>query len=1068
MRRTSWSVVGILFFLLGLGLLVKGAALQVPTGTWAPGGAMGQPRAGASAARLQDGRVLITGGNGASGALATAEFFNADGTIASAPPMNTARSRHISIALQDGRVLLAGGETTGGGVTNAAEIFDPVGNTWTNVTGGMLEARAGHTASLLSDGRVLVAAGEGSGTVSSTLEIFDPAQNTFNFAGALSSPRKNHAAAVLADGRVLIVGGSNGTDPLASSDIYDSVAGSVSPGPALSTPRQGHSATTVLTGNVLVAGGNNGSVDLASAEILDSSAGTFSAISSALATPRQGHLAFLLPNNNNVLIVGGTSAGAPLASAELFTPWQGTFAGTGSLSTARSDAAGSALKQDGLLLVASGEDASGTSLSSTDVYGFATVKTDQADYTPGTTVIITGTGWQPGETVTLSLVEVPLIDTHGPYTAVADSAGNIFFDQFAVNAADAGLRFYLTATGSVSRAQTTFTDANPGSFNVSPNNYSYTLNPGQAIPSGTTFTYTVTVGTRTVTFPVTASTSVTGATWATLDKASISIASDSGSDAVTVSGTVPCGQTAGLITLHVKADLTNNNGNPPALTPSSLSKPVNITVTSTPDPSCSVSNTIKTSPAGLQVSIDGGAAQTAPVTVSWIPGSSHTIATTSPQSGGAGTQYVWTSWSDGGAISHSVTGPSTPTTYTANFKTQYQVTFDASSNVKGDSSATIVTVDGSAKAFGVLPFSKFVDSGGSAMYAYASPVASTAAPTTTQYRWDTTSGLSQTLQSNTFTVSGPGTVTANYVAQHLVTFDQAGIGADVYPMATVVTVNASTKVFSSPHLFSDWFDIGSSVTYAYSSPVASTVTGKRYILTGSAPSPSSPFTVSMAITVTATYKAQYDTTMVVVSSANPSILAQSVYFTATVTAQGGGPTPTGSVQFKIDGANFGSPVTLIGGSATSTSTSTLSVGMHPVEADYSPDTDSFTNSVGMLSGGQQVQYKVCLLYDPTRSVKSGATYPLKLYLCNVNGNDISTSSIVVHAFLVTSVSGFSGPPEDSGNANPDYDFRFDITLGPSGGYIYNFQTTGLAGGTYSLHFNAGNDPIPHTASFGVK
>ncbi|MFY9583327.1 MAG: kelch repeat-containing protein, partial [Candidatus Acidiferrales bacterium] len=401
--------------------------------------------------------------------MADAGLFGTDGSFSAAAPMNVARSMHISVALQDGRVLVAGGTTTGGGTTNAAEIYDPLTNTWASVAGGMVEARSGHTASLLADGRVLIAAGQGSsGTVSSTLEIFDPGTGAFSSAGVLSSPRKAHAAGLLSDGRVLIVGGSDGSKPLASSDLYDPSTGTVSAGPVLSTPRQGLSATTQLDGKVVVIGGNTvgatgASVDLASAEVYDPAAqppANFAVLNSTLATPRQGHLAFLLPHNNNVLIVGGTSAGTALASVELYRPWTGSFSTTGSMASARSGATGSALSsQDGLLLVAGGKDASGASLSSTDVYGFATVKTDQADYTPGTTVIITGTGWQPGETVTLTVQEVPFIDIHGPFTAVADASGNIFNNQLAMNAQDINVRFYLTAAGSVSQAQTTFTDA---------------------------------------------------------------------------------------------------------------------------------------------------------------------------------------------------------------------------------------------------------------------------------------------------------------------------------------------------------------------------------------------------------------------------------------------------------------------------------------------------------------------------------------------------------------------------------------------------------------------------------
>src|SRR5713226_5405789 len=132
-------------FVFFLGALVSAPMPPVSSGMWVAGATLSEARSGASAALLADGRVLLTGGDGASGPLVTAEFFNADGTVASAPPMSTARSRHISIVLQDGRVLVAGGATTGGGVINAAEIFDPSLNSWTSVTGGMLEACAGHT-----------------------------------------------------------------------------------------------------------------------------------------------------------------------------------------------------------------------------------------------------------------------------------------------------------------------------------------------------------------------------------------------------------------------------------------------------------------------------------------------------------------------------------------------------------------------------------------------------------------------------------------------------------------------------------------------------------------------------------------------------------------------------------------------------------------------------------------------------------------------------------------------------------------------------------------------------------
>ena len=92
----------------------------------------------------------------------------------------------------------------------------------------------------------------------------------------------------------------------------------------------------------------------------------------------------------------------------------------------------------------------------------------------------------------------------------------------------------------------------------------------------------------------------------------------------------------------------------------------------------------------------------------------------------------------------------------------------------------------------------------------------------------------------------------------------------------------------------------------------------------------------------------------VTSSANPSVFGQPVTFSATVTAVSpGAGTPTGTVQFKTNGVNFGSAVALSGGSASSAAISSLAVGNHTVTADYSGD-GSFNTSSGTLAGGQTV------------------------------------------------------------------------------------------------------------------
>ncbi|MDX1544282.1 MAG: hypothetical protein R3214_10075 [Christiangramia sp.] len=95
----------------------------------------------------------------------------------------------------------------------------------------------------------------------------------------------------------------------------------------------------------------------------------------------------------------------------------------------------------------------------------ATVTTDKADYSPGEYVIITGSGWIPGETVSFIFEETPkpetCVNSHD-YNTLVDAQGDIYYDQFLIKQNHLGVHFLLTATGQTSGyiAQTEFTDAN--------------------------------------------------------------------------------------------------------------------------------------------------------------------------------------------------------------------------------------------------------------------------------------------------------------------------------------------------------------------------------------------------------------------------------------------------------------------------------------------------------------------------------------------------------------------------------------------------------------------------------
>ncbi|CAM3419362.1 Ig-like domain-containing protein [Nocardioides dubius] len=73
------------------------------------------------------------------------------------------------------------------------------------------------------------------------------------------------------------------------------------------------------------------------------------------------------------------------------------------------------------------------------------------------------------------------------------------------------------------------------------------------------------------------------------------------------------------------------------------------------------------------------------------------------------------------------------------------------------------------------------------------------------------------------------------------------------------------------------------------------------------------------------------TSTTVTPSESPATLGEPLTFTAHVQGTGN---PAGQVQFAVDGADFGAPVTLSNGSATSAAIGTLGLGQHHVQARY--------------------------------------------------------------------------------------------------------------------------------------
>jgi hypothetical protein len=223
----------------------------------------------------------------------------------------------------------------------------------------------------------------------------------------------------------------------------------------------------------------------------------------------------------------------------------------------------------------------------------------------------------------------------------------------------------------------------------------------------------------------------------------------------------------------------------------------------------------------------------------------------SPINGGS-TKCTFTQWTgDASGTSRPVSVTlNLPKDITANYKTQHQVTF-THTGLDGSATDTVVTVDGTPKTYGDLPYTFWIDDGAVITYSY-----NNVSSTTSGKRFIL---IDVTGPASPITVSGPVTVTGNYKAQYEVTFNYSGVGSDF----TGAKFSVDATDYSAPTSF--WFDSGSVHNFAFNSPLVVTANVKRYVwtsTTGLSTSQSGSITVSTSGSVTGNYKTQYYLTVV--------------------------------------------------------------------------------------------------------------------------------------------------------------------------------------------------------------
>ena len=267
---------------------------------------------------LKNGKIFISGESqqdvlvsceSCDKSLASEVFSPKNNQLVEAPPLKTIGIDHTASLLQDGQVLLTGGNgACCQQQVNGTGIYDPSLNIFDS-TAKMFAPRANHTATVLNDGTVLIVGGNprqkpSTGNAYKLAELFDPKSRTFKKLPETNYEHVRHIAILLRNGDVLIAGGGN-----AHAELFDFKKKVFTPLPDMTTPRTSHSAVVLENDNVLIISGMQGEQVLNSGELTetieeyDYRRKIFTSIKN-MDCQRVGATSLLLPNEK-VLLIGG-------------------------------------------------------------------------------------------------------------------------------------------------------------------------------------------------------------------------------------------------------------------------------------------------------------------------------------------------------------------------------------------------------------------------------------------------------------------------------------------------------------------------------------------------------------------------------------------------------------------------------------------------------------------------------------------------------------------------------------------------------------------------------------------
>ncbi len=193
-------------------------------------------------------------------------------------PMPSAR-QEISTGVLNGKIYVIAGFDSGGASTSTVEVYNPATNSWASAQ--PIPIANNHNNAAVAAGKLYTFGG-----VSNAAFVYDPALNTWSPVASMNFQHGGTAAVGVINDKIYVAGGSGGGMQQHELEVYDPVANTWTTLAPMSVPRN-HTGGGVINGKLYVVGGRDSTDAPTALEAYDPQSNTWTTLA-PMPTGRSG------------------------------------------------------------------------------------------------------------------------------------------------------------------------------------------------------------------------------------------------------------------------------------------------------------------------------------------------------------------------------------------------------------------------------------------------------------------------------------------------------------------------------------------------------------------------------------------------------------------------------------------------------------------------------------------------------------------------------------------------------------------------------------------------------------